>query len=208
MRGQRTNQRSRLVVEPEIQYALVGQLCWQWCMHLIASLMLLAMLQVLLGGFFRPWNEHLEQIWPTLASLTIAMVCLLPVYIHSSLKLSNRFVGPIHRFRNELRAIANGQEYSPIKFRDQDYWPTFSKEFDMAISALQARAKEAAQNEQNEQNESDAKNEQQEISTGSNGGARSEGLGNSQSSESSGAPGGGVVFPGTDSSTATDSPTK
>ena len=67
-------QRSRLVIEPEIQYALIRQLCGQWFLHLVASLILLGMLQVLLGGYFRPWSEHWQQIWPTLASLTLAML--------------------------------------------------------------------------------------------------------------------------------------
>ena len=137
------NKRSRLVIEPEIQYALIWQLCRQWCLHLAASLMLLSMLQVLLGGFFRPWSEHFQQIWPTLASLCVAMLVLLPAYIHSSFKLSNRFVGPIHRLRMELRAIAEGKPYELLKFRESDFWPLIAKELDDAINVLTHKSESA-----------------------------------------------------------------
>ena len=141
------DQRTRLVIEPEIQYSLVKQLFGQWVLHLTASLTLLVMLQVLLGGFFRPWSEHWSQIWPVVASISIAMLFLLPVYIRNSLKLSNRFVGPIHRFRKELRNIAKGESHQPIQFRDADFWPAIANELRAALDAIESRATLASPSE-------------------------------------------------------------
>ncbi len=131
--------RKRLVIEPTIQYSLVRQLIFQWTLHLVATLLLLAMLQVLLGGFFQPWQYHVGRIGPTLASLAIAMCFLLPVFILSSLKLSNRFAGPIHRFRRELRRLAEGASYQELKFRENDYWQEMGDELDAAMDALRAQ---------------------------------------------------------------------
>lgn len=138
-------QRSRLVIEPEIQYALVKQLCIQWVLHLAASVVLLLMLQVLLGGFFRPFSEHWARVWPLAASITLAMLFLLPAFVRSSLQLSNRFAGPIHRFRGELRAIASGKAYETMKFRDADYWPTLARELDAAVAVMKPQAADAAE---------------------------------------------------------------
>lgn len=128
--------RKQLVIEPVIQYSLIKQLLQQWCLHLVATLLLLTMLQVLLGGFFHPWQIHAQKLWPTLASFTVSLLFLLPVYVMNSLKLSNRFAGPIHRFRRELRSLAQGRPYQELKFRDSDYWTEMADELDAAIAAI------------------------------------------------------------------------
>ena len=45
-------------------------------------------------------------------------------------------MGPIHRFRGELRAIASGKPYKTMTFRDADYWPTLSRELDAAVQVM------------------------------------------------------------------------
>ena len=128
--------RKQLVIEPVIQYSLIRQLLVQWGLHLVATLVLLTILQVFLGGFFNTWQYHLERIGPTLASFTVSLLFLLPVYVMNSLKLSNRFAGPIHRFRRELRSVAEGRPYRELKFRDNDYWTELAEELDLAINAI------------------------------------------------------------------------
>lgn len=128
--------RKQLVIEPAIQYSLIRQLLAQWGLHLLSTLVLMTILQVLLGGFFHPWSYHLERIWPTLASLTLALFCLLPVFVMQSLKLSNRFAGPIHRFRRELRRLGDGAPYREVKFRENDFWQEISGEFESAVQAV------------------------------------------------------------------------
>ena len=145
-----SGKRTKLVIEPKIQYSLVRQLVAHWTLHLAATLLLLTVMQVLLGGIFRPWQYHFDKIWPTLASLAVSLLFLLPVYIQSSLKLSNRFVGPIHRLRRELRSLADGQSYRELKFRESDYWAELADEFDNAVEALQKQVRyETSTPEQN-----------------------------------------------------------
>ena len=128
--------RKQLVIEPVIQYSLIRQLLVQWSLHLVATLVLLTILQVFLGGFFNTWQYHFERIGPTLASFTVSLLFLLPVYVMNSLKLSNRFAGPIHRFRRELRSVAEGRPYRELRFRDNDYWTELAEELDSAINAI------------------------------------------------------------------------
>ena len=128
--------RSKLVVEPAIQNSLVRQLICQWTLHLLAAVLLLTMLELLLGCLFHPWQYHVERLWPLVGSLTVTMLFLAPVFILCSLKLSNRFAGPIHRFRIELRELAAGKTYKPLAFRGDDYWKEIADEFDQAIQAI------------------------------------------------------------------------
>jgi hypothetical protein len=130
--------RKRLVIEPAIQYSLVRQLVAQWCLHLTATVLLLIMLQILLGGIFQPWQYHFQRLWPMVASLVITLAFLAPAFIVSSLKLSNRFVGPIHRLRQLLRDLADGKPCEDLKFRKGDYWQELATEVERALQALRA----------------------------------------------------------------------
>jgi hypothetical protein len=130
--------RSKLVIEPTIQYSLVRQLVIQWTVHIVSAVALLTVLQVLLGGLFRPWQYHFDRIWPLAASLVITLLFLAPSFIMNSLKLSNRFVGPIHRLRQQLRQIAEGQECDQLKFRRGDYWQELASEMERALEVLRS----------------------------------------------------------------------
>ncbi len=135
-------QRSRLVVEPAIQYSLVRQMVGHWLLFLIASAILITMLQVLLGGVFRPWDYHFQRIWPMVASQAVALLFLCPTFILSSLKLSNRFVGPIHRLRKQLRQVAAGDDVTTLHFRNNDYWTVVAGELERALQAAHRQGKD------------------------------------------------------------------
>jgi len=72
-----------------------------WIYHSVATVLLLAVLQVLLGGVFKPWSEHWETIWPLV--LCVSLVLLLPKFVFDSFQVSNRFAGPVMRMRQSLR---------------------------------------------------------------------------------------------------------
>ena len=86
--------RNRLVVEPAIQYSLVRQMVGQWTLYLMASAILLTILQVLLGGVFQPWEYHFAKIWPMVASQTIALLFLCPTFILELIQTQQPFRGP------------------------------------------------------------------------------------------------------------------
>jgi hypothetical protein len=139
--------RSKLVIEPAIQYSLVRQLIVQWTVHIVSAVALLTLLQVLLGGLFRPWRYHFDRIWPLAASLVITLLFLAPTFILNSLKLSNRFVGPIHRLRQQLRQIAEGQACDQLKFRRGDYWQELASEMERALEVLRTAAPPAVEDD-------------------------------------------------------------
>ena len=52
----------------------------------------------------------------------IASFVLLPLVIIDIVRLSNRFTGPLLRMRRSMRALAQGEQVEPLKFRDADFW--------------------------------------------------------------------------------------
>ena len=57
------------------------------------------------------------------------MLLLLPVFLRDTLKLSNRFAGPMYRLRIALQSLAAKQSASPIKFRAGDFWQEATTDF-------------------------------------------------------------------------------
>ncbi len=60
-----------------------------------------------------------------------AIVCLslLPWFVHDSLKLSNRFAGPITRLSTAIRLLRDSSDVAPVKFRKGDFWCEVASEF-------------------------------------------------------------------------------
>lgn len=133
--------RRMLLVDRAVQWAIVWQSLRHWFFHSLATAAFLALLQTLLGGVFKPWSEQWQAIWPMAVSVYVAMIVLLPKYIHDSLKLSNRFAGPVSRMRRVLRDVAAGKPFTPLKFREGDFWMGMADELNAAVETLSRQSK-------------------------------------------------------------------
>jgi hypothetical protein len=132
-----TKQKRKIVlVDKGTQWAIVNVSLRHWLYHSLVTILVLAVLQVLLGGVFKPWREHWQSIWPLAASVYVALLIVLPPFILDSFRLSNRFAGPIARVRRALRDIADGKPHEPIEFRQGDFWPEMAEELNAAVEAL------------------------------------------------------------------------
>jgi hypothetical protein len=54
---------------------------------------------------------------------------LAPVIAYDIIRITNRFTGPVFRLRREMIRLADGQEVSPMVFREDDYWSEMSEIF-------------------------------------------------------------------------------
>jgi hypothetical protein len=50
-----------------------------------------------------------------------------------TLRLTNRFVGPIYSLRRALREAAEGNVSRPLQFRDDDFWRDVADDFNRAL---------------------------------------------------------------------------
>jgi nitrogen fixation/metabolism regulation signal transduction histidine kinase len=65
------------------------------------------------------------------------MILLLPIFIRDTLKLSNRFAGPMYRLRTELRKLATDQPGNAVKFRTGDFWQEVAGDFNHVLGQLE-----------------------------------------------------------------------
>jgi nitrogen fixation/metabolism regulation signal transduction histidine kinase len=100
------------------------------------------LLQVL-SDPFRPLGYHFANVWITHGPFLIVTVFLLPVFVMDSIKLSNRFAGPIYSLRRAIREIAQGQPARKIKFRRRDFWHDLADDYNAMLLRLELLDDEA-----------------------------------------------------------------
>lgn len=82
----------------------------------------------------RPFYMHLEQVWRNLAPAMLASWLILPLVVLDIIRVSNRFAGPLLRVRRALRALANGEDVQPLRFRCGDFWQDFAEDFNRLVA--------------------------------------------------------------------------
>jgi hypothetical protein len=61
---------------------------------------------------------------------TIVSACVLPIVLLDSPIFTNRFAGPLWRFKRNLRQLAEGKEVAEFKLRPGDYYQDLARDFD------------------------------------------------------------------------------
>jgi len=108
---------------------------------LIVSSVVAFILQVLTNPF-RPLAAHAHDIWWTQGPFLLVMVFLLPVFVVDTVKLSNRFAGPILSLRRVMREIVQGKPPRKLKFRRHDFWHDLADDYNAMLLRLELLGEE------------------------------------------------------------------
>ncbi len=130
--------RKKSYVDPQVQGALVRRLVIHWVSYVSVAAAVAFCLQVL-SNPVQPLGEHIRNAWWTHGLFLLVLVFLLPVFVLDSIKLSNRFAGPIYRLRRTIHNIAQGDPPPRLKFRDFDFWQGMAQDFNLMIDRLSGR---------------------------------------------------------------------
>ena len=121
--------RSRTLVDTEVQGGLIRRVAVHWLVFFLCNTIALIV-----------WVRLFEQPdvdWSTTAGDTVRRflpffvitMALIPAFVWDTLKLSNRFAGPILRLKNTLIDLKQGRSVPPLKFRDNDFWQELAGHF-------------------------------------------------------------------------------
>jgi hypothetical protein len=125
--------RTRLWVDSPLQWRLMGRLtlylvaCSLVLFHVAFFYDILANLpEVLNRGVLEFYVDFFARQTP----LYIALIVVLPIFLYDMIKFSNRFAGPLYRFRRTMEAMIAGKPVTPVKIRKRDlhrdWLPTFN----------------------------------------------------------------------------------
>ncbi|QDT05344.1 hypothetical protein K227x_37440 [Rubripirellula lacrimiformis] len=129
--------RSKILVDPKVQWTIVGRLVAHWCMFLVCLIAICTMVRVMFTGGDVSMGTTVVESLKTQMPMAIVMLMLLPVFMRDSMKLSNRFAGPMFRLRTALRSVAQDQPTGPINFRAGDFWQEAAVDFNVMLQKLE-----------------------------------------------------------------------
>ncbi|WP_233215535.1 hypothetical protein [Rhodopirellula bahusiensis] len=121
--------RSTTVVDRTVQYGVVRKIAFHWIVLFVCnSIALLLWLRL----FEQPdlsWQQSLEDCVRRFLPFFLISLALIPAFVLDTLKLTNRFAGPIMRLRTEILNAAEGRPVTPLKFRTNDFWKDVADSF-------------------------------------------------------------------------------
>lgn len=145
------HKRGKLFVDAKVQGALMRQVMLHWCVTNLLLFVYLFATEVLLSGFEGGVMENLQSLGRQYGLLLIVLATLSPVFIYDTIKLSHRVVGPMVSFRAGLKKLVQGEDYTPVTFRDGDHWAQLAVDLNSLAEELQElREKDRAREEQAE----------------------------------------------------------
>lgn len=114
------NQRKKRLIHRGVQLALVRRLVTQWVIFVVAMATVTLALQYMLNPFqsAEAWSGQIKVM---LGSMVLVAVCLAPVFIHDSIKLSHRVVGPVMRLQSAMKQLNPAESNERIRVRKNDF---------------------------------------------------------------------------------------
>jgi len=129
--------RKKQFIDRHVQGALVFRLALHWCVFLVVGMSVSLVLQYL-SDPFQPAGYHFALFVKNQAGFLLVMVCMTPVFLFDTVKLSHRFAGPILRVRRALAEMARGDVVERVKFRPGDFWMDIADDLNKVIDRVSA----------------------------------------------------------------------
>jgi len=139
--------RKRRLIDLDVQGALARRIILHWFVFLAIIALALPLWQVWSNGFAgEPFSALMLEAWRQTAPVFFILLALLPLFVMDTIKLSHRFAGPMYRFRQTIRRLAEGEDVDFIRLRKGDFWKEFAEDFNAMLEQIDSR-KDAATSE-------------------------------------------------------------
>lgn len=129
--------RSQVFVDSKVQGALLWRTVTYWCYAMLTIMASIVCWRILVTGVAQPFNIHLNDVLYSLSPMILGAAIMLPILLFDMARLTNRFVGPLYRLRNEMRRLARGEKVPPLRFRDDDFWHEIAEEFNAVVARVE-----------------------------------------------------------------------
>lgn len=140
--------RQKLLVDAKVQGTLISRAVLYWLYCLLSVTLLITCWSVLTQPPATSF-ELLQLMWSACGPTLFGSAIVMPIVLVDLLRVSNRFAGPIHRMRREMRKLASGEAVQPVQVREGDFWFDFAEDFNRIVSHVQvAKHAEPVQEEE------------------------------------------------------------
>lgn len=128
--------RERILVDPKVQWTIAGRVLMHWALFVVCITSISVMVRVLSAVGEQPFSSALQAALRSQIPIFGVMMMLLPVFLRDTLKLSNRFAGPMYRLRIALKSLNETGTAAPIKFRTGDFWLEAADDFNETLEQV------------------------------------------------------------------------
>ncbi len=129
--------RKQKFVDPKVQGALVWRVFLYWLAIQGIFISALICWEAFAGGA-RPIYQQLDVLWYRYSPALILSLLILPIILTDLVRMTNRFAGPMVRFRRAMRDLSYSRPVFPLSFRDNDYWSDVATDFNRLLDRVQA----------------------------------------------------------------------
>ncbi len=131
------SERARILVDPKVQWSIARRIVMHWMLFLVCITSISAMVRLLSAVGQQPSVSAFQSALTAQIPIFGVMLMLLPVFLRDTLKMSNRFAGPMYRLRTALIQLRESENVPPIKFRTGDFWQEAAADFNIVLAQIQ-----------------------------------------------------------------------
>lgn len=128
-----TSKRRKALVDPEVQGGILRKIATHWVIFFICNAMALMIWIRLFEQPDADWGQTFGDTMRRFLPFFIITMALIPAFVWDTLKLTNRFAGPILRLRSALSDASAGRAVAPLHFRTNDFWQEIARNFNSVI---------------------------------------------------------------------------
>lgn len=144
------HKRNKAYVDKAVQYALAKRVVLHWLVFAFAALSITAVLQFLTVNPFQSWSQLVSSVTSQYGLFLLVLFVLVPAFVWDTIKLSNRFAGPMLRFRGAVSDLAEGRPTKPIEFRTNDFWGDLATDLNRVIRRMEEETRSDADDQVDE----------------------------------------------------------
>ena len=138
------NNRKKRLVHRDIQLTLVKRLLFQWVVFLLATGLVTVIVQYLVDPL-QSYEVFSTRVKATVGAMFLVAICLAPLFVRDSIKLSLRFVGPVVRLRSAIQMVEPNVENPRIRLRKSDYWQELASDFNAMLDRIESERQTVAE---------------------------------------------------------------
>lgn len=131
--SQATTPRRRALVDPEVQGGILRKIATHWVVFFVCNALALTIWIRLFEQPDADWGQTFGDTMRRFLPFFVITMALIPAFVWDTLKVTNRFAGPIMRLRKSLEDAGAGRPVQLLHFRDDDYWQEMAKNFNAII---------------------------------------------------------------------------
>ncbi len=124
-----TSRRSRTLVDHEVQGGLIRKIAVHWIVFFVCNAIALTVWIRLFEQPEADWTTTFGDTMRRFMPFFVITMALIPAFVWDTLKLTNRFAGPILRLRSALADVRSGKSVAPLSFRNNDFWQQIALDF-------------------------------------------------------------------------------